>query len=89
METLLVDDGLEQSDWTKQSWDLPPYKSKAFNGIVPNLEAFKHLPVYLQAVKAGLIKNDEWAGPTEAPGVQGRDQKQRGKHIHIHLGKAK
>ncbi len=81
MEHLVVDSDLENADWSKQAWDLPPYKSKEFNEVVTDLEAFKKQPVYTNAVKNGLIVNDEWAGPTtDAPKSKGRKR-----HVHIHL----
>jgi len=61
-----IDAILENADWTKQKWDLPPYKSKAFMeqlkfmGIT--LKKFKELPVYQFATQLGLIKNDKWDG---------------------------
>lgn len=56
-------DTLENADWTKQTWDLPPYKSKEFFEVVKDLRAFKKLPVYAHAVRKGLIVNDRWVGP--------------------------
>jgi hypothetical protein len=60
-----IDADLLNADWTKQTWDLPPYKSPEFMRLVPpsELEAFKKLPVYKHARKNGLINdNDEWCG---------------------------
>lgn len=54
------DDILENADWPKQTWDLPPYKSPEFNVIVIDLENFRRLPVYRHAVANGLIVNDTW-----------------------------
>ena len=51
-----IDEQPINQDWTKQSWDLPPYGSKEFNELVPDLEEFKKLPVYKMAVANGLIK---------------------------------
>lgn len=82
MKHLVVDDGLENADWTKQSWDLPPYKSEEFNSVVTDLEGFKKTPVYANAVKKGLIVNDRWA---DKGGGVSRDLR-HGKHIHVHLG---
>lgn len=48
------------SDWTKQTWDLPPYKSPEFFATIKDLDAFRKSPVYNSAVKAGLIVDDEW-----------------------------
>lgn len=45
-----IDADLENADWTKQTWDLPKYKSKEFmdwlrfSGMT--LTQFKKLPVY-------------------------------------------
>lgn len=54
------------ADWTKQTWDLPPYKSEEFmaflKGTGSTLEQFRQLPVYRFAVRRGLIKDDEWQG---------------------------
>jgi hypothetical protein len=52
----------ENQDWTKQTWDLPPYKSDEFLAMFSDLPAFRKLPVYKFAVKNGLIVNDEWVG---------------------------
>jgi len=63
MRTVLPDATPENADWTKKSWDLPPYKSAEFMALVPDLEAFKNLLVYRWACEAGLICDDEWVGP--------------------------
>lgn len=52
----------ESADWTKQSWDLPPYKSREFLADWPDLDHFRMLPVYKHAVAKGLIVDDEWVG---------------------------
>ena len=54
----------DNSDWTKQYWDLPPYKSKAFFDLIPEKELpeFRKLLVYRKAVENGLIKDDKWVG---------------------------
>ena len=60
-----LDADTESADWTKQSWDLPPYNSKEFFDYMGpdfDLEHFKTLPVYIHAVDAGLIHDDEWVG---------------------------
>ena len=62
LNTISVDEDLENSDWTKQGWDLPPYRSAAFMAMHPDLEHFKTLPVYKHAVAKGLIHDDEWVG---------------------------
>lgn len=58
------DDDRENADWTKMTWDLPPYKSEKFFMIVPEdeLEDFRKSPVYKFAVLQGVIKDDEWVG---------------------------
>lgn len=86
MDHLVVDSDLENADWTKQSWDLPPYKSDEFNAMVPDLESFKKSPVYAAAVKKGLIVNDKWVGPATS---DSRPAPRKGhRHIHLHLGKS-
>lgn len=68
------DADIESADWTKQSWDLPPYKSPEFLIVVPDLEAFRKLPVYKHAVQNGLIMDDEWVkqkGTALAPQIIG------------------
>jgi len=63
---LNIDAQLHNADWTKQSWDLPPYKSEEFMEHLENtgmtLEHFRTLPVYEFAVDNGLIVDDEWVG---------------------------
>jgi len=58
-------EGPTNSDWTRQTWDLPPYKSERFMRQLAatgmTLEEFRRLPVYRWAVKRGLIVHDEWA----------------------------
>ena len=76
MITLNIDDDLRNADWTKQTWDLPPYKSEAFNKLFPDLAHFKTLPVYQFAVRNGVIVNDEWTGKVskrDDDGTQARD----------------
>ena len=61
--TISPDETIEGSDWNKQAWDLPPYKSPEFFqaiGGVEALDSFRKLPVYNHAVAAGLIHDDEW-----------------------------
>lgn len=60
METVNGDRDQANADWTKTSWDLPPYRSKAFLELVPDVDAFRKLPVYAAAVAQGLIYDDEW-----------------------------
>lgn len=70
-DVITLDSSEDNADWTKQSWDLPPYLSPEFNAIVTDLNAFKELPIYKRAVETGLIIDDEWAAdyiePTEKP----------------------
>jgi hypothetical protein len=57
------DEDIENADWTKQSWDLPPYKSKQFMELLQvDLDHFRTLPVYKNAVARGAIKDDAWTG---------------------------
>ena len=55
-----IDSEPMNQDWTKQSWDLPPYKSEEFLRLFSDLKAFRKLPAYKMAVKRGLIEEDEW-----------------------------
>ncbi len=61
-----IDANINNADWTKRTWDLPPYKSEEFLGFLKftdmTLEQFKILPVYRHAIKNGLIVDDEWHG---------------------------
>lgn len=54
------------ADWTKRTWDLPPYKSEEFLRFLRSsgstLEQFRKLPVYKFAVQKGVIVDDEWVG---------------------------
>lgn len=60
MLVLRPDADQENSDWTKQSWDLPPYKSPEFMEQFPDLDAFRRTLHYRYAVEKGLIHDDEW-----------------------------
>lgn len=61
MDTDNLDDSIENADWTKTTWDLPPYKSAEFFAQVgADLNSFRRLPVYAAAVASGLIHDDEW-----------------------------
>lgn len=62
--TIYPDENPDNADWTKKSWDLPPYKSKEFHNIISegDLPWFRKLLVYRKAVEKGLIKDDEWVG---------------------------
>ena len=67
-EPVNVDDSSANADWTKQSWDLPPFGSTEFYQVVPldQLEEFKKSAVYKNAVEKGWIYDDEWTGLMEA-----------------------
>ena len=60
LEVVSIDADLHNADWTKQSWDLPPYRSPEFMQQFPDLEAFRKRPIYQHAVDQGLIMDDEW-----------------------------
>ena len=58
-----LDADVDSADWTKQSWDLPPYLSKEFFHVMGpdfDLAHFKTLPIYKHAEAAGMIHDDEW-----------------------------
>ena len=59
-EILNIDAILDNADWTKQSWDLPKYKSKEFMDWLKfsgmTLAHFKKLPVYKMNILSGNIK---------------------------------
>lgn len=57
---LYPDEDITNADWTKMTWDLPPYKSAEFNKLINDLDHFRTLPVYKFAVDNGLIVDDEW-----------------------------
>lgn len=63
LPTISLDEDLHNADWTKQSWDLPPYKSAAFYMLFPtvaDLDKFRETPTYKHAEAKGLIVDDEW-----------------------------
>ncbi len=62
LKTISPDADIESADWTKQSWDLPPYKSAEFMKLHPNLSKFRRFQVYKHAVANRLIVDDEWVG---------------------------
>ena len=66
MMSIKLDNDLDNADWTKSTWRLPPYKSEEFmkhlEATGSSLDAFRELPVYKRAVSSGLIKDDEWVG---------------------------
>lgn len=55
-----IDEQIGNADWTKTKWDLPKYKSKAFNDWLKflgmTLTQFKKLPVYKFNLENGTIK---------------------------------
>lgn len=65
-EPIDLDDTLENADWLRQTWTLPPYKSPEFmRAIEPQtIEQFQQLPLYKNAVEQGLIFDDEWVANT-------------------------
>lgn len=67
MLVLSPDADLTNSDWSKQSWDLPPYKSAEFMSMFPDLDAFRQTSHYHNAVAAGLIHDDEWVADHVEP----------------------
>lgn len=60
---ICIDAVLENADWTKAVWDLPPYGSDEFNRLLENkgmtLEQFKQLPAYQYAVEQELISEKD------------------------------
>lgn len=79
--TLSPDANLGDADWTKQTWDFPPYRSREFLEQNPDLDAFRRLPAYAAAVAAGLIHDDEWVADWAVPGG---GKSRRALHVHIH-----
>jgi hypothetical protein len=45
-----IDSNLENADWVKKTWDLPPIDSEEFKAFLKatgqTLEEIKHLPVF-------------------------------------------
>ena len=62
LRTVILDNNTDNANWTKQSWDLPPYKSHEFFQLVPyeQLADFRGTEVYKHAVAQGRIYDDEW-----------------------------
>lgn len=60
---LYPDADIENADWTKTSWDLPPYGSPEFNGWLKStstdLEHFKKTPVYQHMIQKQRMKKSE------------------------------
>lgn len=94
MKTISVDDDIENADWTKQSWDLPPYLSADFFSAIggySQLEHFRTTQTYKHAVARGLILDDEWVGDavqesSDTDNGSG-DAQPKAKHVHIHINK--
>jgi hypothetical protein len=87
MKPIDLDCDPTQSDWTKQSWDLPPYQSKEFwEEVGPDfdLDHFKTTPVYLHAVEAGLIHDDEWVADCCSPAEHQPAKRKAPRSIIIH-----
>jgi len=59
-----LDSNSISADWTKKTWDLPPYKSNEFMDYLmsagSSLDQFKGTNVFKFAVYDGLIVDDEW-----------------------------
>lgn len=69
-EVFEPDNTIEGADWTKNRWDLPPYKSVEFLIVIggeSHLAAFRELPVYKAACANGLINDDEWVADYASP----------------------
>lgn len=89
--TYRPDADLENADWTKQSWDFPPYGSPAFLNLIGGPDAlpkFRKSSAYLGAVDAGLIHDDEWVAdwvqPVTPPHNEPTPGTRRNVHVHIH-----
>lgn len=93
------DADVENADWTKQSWDFPPYGSAEFLDLIGGVDAlpsFRATPAYKAAVDRGLIHDDEWVldwcepGPGadyyEEPHEPGEPRRQA-VHVHVHRGR--
>ena len=70
---LMLDVQIDNADWTKMTWDLPPYLSPEFNALVPHdkLDDFKKLPVYLNALASGEIVDNISGGKSFTKGGEG------------------
>ena len=66
-DVISIDGDGFNADWTKQGWDLPPYRSPEFMALYPDLDAFKTTPAYHHAVEQGLIHDDEWVADHVEP----------------------
>lgn len=58
--TLSPDASLEDADWTKTTWDLPPLNSPEFEELGVDKEKFMRTPAYLLAEEQGLVHDGEW-----------------------------
>lgn len=71
-------DDAESADWTKATWDLPPYGSPQFFAAIggeDQLVEFKKGAAYAAAIEQGLIFDDEWmADWIEVPHEAGEDK---------------
>ena len=70
LEVVDMDADLVNADWTKRTWDLPPYGSAEFLlaiGGADQLEHFKTTPTYQHAVEQGLIHDDLWVADFTKP----------------------
>lgn len=85
MKTISLDEDLNESDWTKTTWDLPPYMSPEFLSLDLDLDAFRKSPTYKNAVDAGLIHDDEWVGDYVSAADKQPPAKAKSRNIHIHL----
>ena len=87
--TINLDADTESADWTKSAWDLPPYNSKEFfEAMGPDFDPahFQTLPIYKNAVAAGLIHDDEWVDDCiQAAQPPKPAAPRRSNNIHIHI----
>jgi hypothetical protein len=97
------DADIENADWTKNSWDFPPYKSAEFFDAIGGMEAldaFRTTPAYKAAAERGLIHDDEWVldwcepvlsdddGEHDATDEHEPGKPRRGRvHVHVHRGR--
>lgn len=79
--TFSPDADVQNAEWTKATWDLPPYKSAEFMAAIPDLPAFRKTAAYKAAEEQGLILDDEWLAEWVSVKKPGRDRRS----IHIHL----
>ena len=64
MNPISLDADPRNANRSKETWDLPPYKSPEFlrwlRRASMSLGEFKKLTIYLNAVEKGLIEDDTW-----------------------------